>query len=230
MKYLAVMLAALSAALPAGAAVPPSRVELTFTITMGDLRIAEAREVLEHDGRRYQVVSETTPRGIAALLISNVRRESRGAVTATGLRPEYFEETGRKGGTRVAKFDWAAGALTLVNGNTARTVALPQGTLDQASLAYALAFRSAASAGFNVHVTDGRGVKQYRYREIGRETLMTAVGEIRTRRFEKVRDPGEKRGFEFWLATDRHLLPVKLRYIENNGDVFDSLITGITAR
>ena len=229
MRYLAVMLAALSAALPATAA-PPSRVELTFAIMMGGLRIAEAREVLEHDGQRYLVVSESTPKGIAALFINDVRRESRGAVTATGLRPEHFEETGRKGGTRMAKFDWAAGVLTLVNGKSARTVALPQGTLDQASLAYALAFRSAVGAGFNVHVTDGRGVKQYRYREVGEETLKTPLGELRTRRFEKVRDPDDKRGFEFWLATDRHLLPVKLRYLEKNGDEFDSIITGITAR
>lgn len=223
------MLAALCTALPATAA-PPSRVELTFTIMMGDLRIAEVRELLEHDGRSYQVVSESTPKGVAALFINDVRRESRGAVTAAGLRPEHFEEIGRRGGTRMAKFDWSAGVLTLVNGKNARTVALPQGTLDQTSLAYALAFRSAVSAGFNVHVTDGRGVKQYRYREIGEETLKTPLGELRTRRFEKVRDPDDKRGFEFWLATDRHLLPVKLRYREKNGDAYDSIITGITAR
>lgn len=229
MRCLAVLLVAWSAALPATAA-PPAYVELTFAIMTGDVRIAEAREVFEHDGKRYQVVSETTPRGIAALLIRDVRRESRGAVTAAGLRPELFEESGRRGGARSAKFDWAAGALTLVNGGTTRTVALPQGTLDQASLAYALAFQGAVRAGFSVHVTDGRGVKQYRYREMDGETLKTAVGDLRTRRFERVRDPGEKRGFEFWLATDRHLLPVKLRYIEKNGEVFDSIITGITAR
>ena len=226
MRTLVVALVALSAALPAFAA-PPSRVELTFAITMGDLRIGEAREVLEHDGRRYHVVSESTPRGIAALLISDVRRESRGAVTAGGLRPEQFEETGRRGGARMAKFDWAAGELTLVNGKDVRTVALPRGTLDQGSLAYALAFRPLAGSGFSVHVTDGRGVKQYRYREIGDETLKTPIGALRTRRFEKVRGPDDKRGFEFWLATDRDLLPVKLRYVERNGDVFDSSITEI---
>ncbi len=229
MKYLAVMLAALSAALPAAAA-PPSRVELTFAIMMGDLRIAETREVFEHDGKRYQVTSETTPRGIAALLINDVRRASRGAVTATGLRPDLFEETGRRGGARTAKFDWVAGTLTLAHGDAARTVALPPGALDQASLAYAIAFQGVTNAGFNVQVTDGRGLKQYRYREVEGETLKTALGEIRTRRFERVRDPGEKRGFEFWLATDRHLLPVKLRYIEKNGEVLDSIVTGFTTR
>jgi hypothetical protein len=229
MKYLAIMLAALSPVLSAAAELP-SRVELTFTITMGSLRIAETHEVLEHDGRRYLLVSESTPKGIAALFINDVRRESRGVVTDGGLRPERFEETGRKDGTRMAKFDWTTGELTLVDGKSARTVALPRGTLDQTSLAYALTFQPAASGGFDVYVTDGRGVKQYRYREIGEETLKTPLGELKTRHFEKVRDPDDKRGFEFWVATDRHLLPVKLRYVEKNGDTFESIITGIKSR
>ena len=38
----------------------------------------DAANVLEHDGRRYRIVSESRPRGIAALFINDVRRESRG--------------------------------------------------------------------------------------------------------------------------------------------------------
>ncbi|MBI2509273.1 MAG: hypothetical protein HYV99_04705, partial [Betaproteobacteria bacterium] len=56
------------------------------------------------------------------------------------------------------------------------------------------------------------------------------LGEIETLHFEKVRAPDDKRGFEFWLAIDRHFLPVKLRYIEKNGDTFDSIVTGIETR
>jgi hypothetical protein len=197
---------------------------------IGGLRIGESRELLEHDGRRYQVVSETTPRGLAALLMNDVRRESSGAVIDSGLRPERFEETGRRGGTRAAKFDWAAGQLMLIDKAGTRTLPLPPGTLDLASLAYALAFRPATGGELKVHVTDGRRIKQYRYREVGEETLKTPLGEIKTRHFEKARDPDDKRGFEFWLATDRHLLPVKLRYVEKNGEAFDSVITSIKAQ
>jgi hypothetical protein len=229
MRRFAAMLVVLGAALPACAA-PPTRVELTFTIMMGSTRIGEGREVLEHDGRRYRIVSESRPLGVAALFINDLRRESRGIINANGLRPDHFEETGRRGGTRTAKFDWAASRLALINGNSTRTVALPRGTLDQTSLAYAFSFRPAAGAGFDVHVTDGRGVKQYRYREVGQETLVTPLGEIRARHFEKVRGPDDKRGFEFWLAPDRHLLPVKLRFVEKSGDAFDSIITEIKAQ
>lgn len=226
MRCFATMLVVFGLVLPADAA-PPTRVELTFTIMMGGTLIGEGRDVLEHDGRRYRIVSESRPRGIAALFINDLRRESRGTVGRDGLRPDHFEETGRRGGTRTAKFDWAAGQIALFNGNTARTVALPRGTLDQTSLAYAFSFRPVSGEGFEAHVTDGRGVKQYRYRELRQETLVTPLGEIRTRHFEKVRSPDDKRGFEFWLAPDRHLLPVKLRFVEKSGDAFDSIITEI---
>lgn len=229
MKRLAAMLIMLGAALPAAAA-PPTRVELTFAIMMGGTRVGDGREVLEHDGRRYRIVSESRPRGVAAIFLNDVRRESRGGVGRNGLTPDYFEETGRRGGTRTAKFDWAAGQLALVSGDSVRTVALPRGTLDQASLAYAFSFRPVSGEGFEVHVTDGRGVRKYRYREVGQETLVTPLGEISTRHFEKVRGADDRRGFEFWLAPDRHLLPVKLRYVERNGDAFDSIITEIKAQ
>jgi hypothetical protein len=220
------MLAALGLALPAAAA-PPQRVELSFVVMLGSMRIGEGRDVLEHDGRRYRIVSESAPKGLAALLINDLRRESRGVVRDSGLRPDHFEETGRRGGSRTAAFDWAAGQLRLASGSSSHTVPLPRGALDQTSLAYAFSFRPATDGNFEVHVTDGRGLKRYRYREVGPETLVTPLGEIRTRHFEKVRGPDDKRGFEFWLAPDRHLLPVKLRYVEKNGDAFDSIITEI---
>jgi hypothetical protein len=228
-RFVAAGLLALGLA-PAAAAAPPPHVEITFTIRMGGMRIGEGREVLEHDGKRYHLVSESKPRGLASLFVNEIRRESRGTVTRRGLRPDSFEETGRRGGTRSATFDWPARALTLVDHTGSRNVALPRGTLDQASFAYALAFRPGAGGSFTVHVTDGSGVKQYDYRELGEETLDTPLGEIRARRFERVRAPDERRGFEFWLAPDRHWLPVKLRYVERNGETFDSIVTAIRVR
>lgn len=203
---------------------------MTLVTMRGDFKLGEVREVLEHDGKRYRIVSVSTPKGLASWFINDLRRESRGAVTAAGLKPEHFEETGRKGGTRTAKFDWAAGKLTLVNRESARTVELPPDTLDQASFVHAFAFLPAVSKAFAIHITDGQGVKRYRYRQVGTETLKAPLGEIETLHFEKVRAPDDKRGFEFWLAIDRHFLPVKLRYIEKNGDTFDSIVTGIETR
>ena len=226
---LVLTLLGLSAA-QATAAAPPSHIEMALVTTMGNFKLGEGREVLEHDGKCYNIVSLSVPKGLAALFINDVRRESRGAVTASGLKPEQFEETGRKGGTRTARFDWASGKITLASHDSTRTVELPPNTLDQTSFPYSFAFSAAVRKVFDVHLTDGQGVKQYQYRQVGKETLKTPLGEIETLHFEKVRDPNDKRGFEFWLAVDRHFLPVKLRYIEKNGDTFESLVTGIEIR
>lgn len=218
---------ALLVALPAVGA-PPARVELEFTVSTAGLTVGETRERLEHDGRRYRLVSTTRPRGIAALFLNEIHREAQGTVTPAGLRPERFEENGRRGGRRLAEFDWKAGRLTLAHGTATHTVRLPDGALDQASLAYSFAFRGEAPAEFAAHVTDGRGIKAYRYRRVAEETLDSALGPLRALRYEKVRDADDRRAFEFWLAPGRDWLPVKLRYVERNGDVFDSDIARIT--
>ncbi|HWQ39653.1 MAG TPA: DUF3108 domain-containing protein [Burkholderiales bacterium] len=217
-------LALICLASPAQAA----RIELTFEILFGDIKLGEGRDVLEHDGTRYSVVSVSEPQGLAALFINDIRRESRGLVTANGLRPERFEESGRKDGSRNARFDWAAGTLVLSSAGQVQTVKLPPNTFDQASLPYAFMFAPPPTGeSFQVNVTDGRRLTQYRYRLVGRERIKTAVGEIDTLHFEKVRDPDDKRGFEFWVAIDRQHLPVRLRYSDKNSRVFDSVVTRI---
>jgi hypothetical protein len=208
-------------------AAAPSRIELTFEIVFGSMKLGEGRDVVEYDGSRYSVVSLSEPQGLAALFINDVRRESRGVVTQDGLRPERFEESGRKGGARIAQFDWSNGQLTLNSGGDTETVKLPPNTFDQASLPYGFVFAAPPTDSFTVHVTDGRRLTQYTYRLVGREKIKTGLGELDTLHFEKVRDPDDKRGFEFWLAVERQHLPVRLRYSDKNRRVFDSIVTDI---
>jgi hypothetical protein len=206
-----------------------ARVELTFEVVYGNMRLGEGREVLEYGDGRYSVVSVTEPEGLAALFINDIRRESKGVITASGLRPERFEESGRKEGARYATFDWSEKKLTMSSGGSTQTVALPPETFDQASLPYGFMFTSPADQPFLIHVTDGRRVQQYRYRLVAREKIKTKMGEMETLHYEKVRDADDKRGFEFWIALGHKNLPVKLRYSDRNNRVFESVITSIKA-
>ncbi|MGH8632085.1 MAG: DUF3108 domain-containing protein, partial [Burkholderiales bacterium] len=174
------------------AAAEPSRIELTFEIVFGNMKLGEGRDVVEYDATRYSVVSISEPQGLAALFINDVRRESKGLVTPGGLRPERFEESGRKGGARVAQFDWPNSRLTLSSGDSTETVTLPPNTFDQASLPYGFLFATPSPDGFQVHVTDGRRLTQYRYRLVAREKIKTGLGELETLHFEKVREPDDK--------------------------------------
>ena len=77
---------------PALGAPPPQRVQMEFSVNSGTMHLGEGRDVLEHDGKRYSVVSESKTVGLASFFYKmNVRRESRGLITSQGLKPLHFE-------------------------------------------------------------------------------------------------------------------------------------------
>lgn len=211
----------------AGYAMPPQRIELTFSISFGAMKLGEGRDVVVHNGKRYKVVSETIPKGIAAIFIKDIRRESVGTITAAGLRPDSFHEYGRKKGIRAAEFDWSKSSLRLVSGDNNSVVALPQNTIDQASLPYGFAFIGGVPEGFSANVTDGRRLKEYSYVIVGRERIETVLGEIDTIHLKRVVAPDDERSFDFWISVDHYYLPVKMKFTEK-GRTFDSIVTAIT--
>ena len=206
---------------------PPDQVDITFEIRYGMMKLGVGEDHLKHDGKAYQVNSDTIPKGIAALFIDDIRRQSKGSITSNGLKPASFIEQGRKKGDRSAIFDWPNHKLRMTAGDEKQTVDLPKGAIDQVSLPYAFAFANKIPEDFKIYVTDGRRLTEYRYRIVGRETIDSALGKINTIHFEKVRDADDKRSFEFWVAVDQHNLPVQMRFKDKNGRQFDSVVTAI---
>ena len=214
---------------PTWAVQPPQHVQMNFAVTSGAMHLGEGRDVLEHDGKQYSVISESKTVGIAAFLYKmNIRRESRGLITKSGLRPLHFEEDRTRKPKRAADFDWDANLIKLTDGTNVETVPLPDNTFDQTSFAYAFAFRPPSEEILPVHLTDGRRLSDYKYQVIGRETLKTPLGNLETVHFQKIPAADDKRGFEVWLAVEHHYLPVQIRFIEKNGTVLDSTITAIS--
>jgi hypothetical protein len=214
---------------PLAAAQPPQKVQIDFAVTSGSMQLGEGHDFLEHDGKKYSVISETKTVGVAALFYKlNIRRESRGLLTASGLRPLQFEEKNSRKPRRAADFDWDAGQVKLTDGDKIETVPLNANTFDPTSLPYAFAFAQSNQESMRVFVADGRRLADYEYRIIGKETLKTPLGELETLHFQKVREADDKRGLEFWLSVDRHFLPIKIRFVEKNGTKVDSTVTSIT--
>lgn len=214
---------------PAWAVQPPQRVQLDFAVTSGTMNLGVGRDVLEHDGKQYSVISETKTVGLAAFLYKmNIRRESRGLITQSGLRPLHFEEDRTRKPNRAVDFDWDAKLIKLTDGVNVQTLALPDNTFDQTSFAYVFAFRPPSNEILPVYLTDGRKLSDYKYQIIGREKLKTTLGELETVHFQKVQEADDKRGFEVWLSVQHHYLPVRIRFIEKNGTVLDSTVTAIS--
>jgi hypothetical protein len=228
MKHATVLIALLQIAVPGAAAQPPQKVQIDYAVTSGSIQLGEGHDTLEHDGKKYSVISETKTVGVAALFYKlNVRRESSGLLTASGLRPLRFEENNSRKPRRTADFDWSAGQVKLTDGDNIQIVPLTPSTFDPTSLPYAFAFAQTNQVSMNVFIADGRRVTDYVYRIIGKETLKTPLGEMETLHFQKVQEADDKRGLEFWLSVDRHFLPVKIRFVEKNGTVVDSTVTRI---
>jgi len=208
---------------------PPQRVQMDFAVTSGAMHLGEGRDVLEHNGKQYSVISESKTVGIAAFLYKmNIRRVSRGLITKNGLRPLHFEEDRTRKPKRAADFDWEAKLIKLTDGDNVETVPLPDNTFDQTSFAYAFSFRPPSEEILPVHLTDGRWLSDYKYKFIGREKLKTPLGDLETVHFQKVQEADDKRGFDVWLAIEHHYLPVRIRFVEKNGTALDSTITAIS--
>jgi len=208
---------------------PPQRVQLEFAVSSGTMDLGEGRDVLEHDGKSYTVVSELKTVGLAAILYKlDIRRQSRGLVTKDGLRPQHFEEDRTRKPRRAADFDWEAKTIKLTDGDKVETLPLPENTFDQTSFTYAFAFKASLNDMPPVYLTDGRKLSDYKYKVLGKEKLKTPIGELETLHIQKVQDADDKRGFEVWLSIEHHNLPVRIRYVEKNGQVVDSTITRVT--
>lgn len=210
------------------AAAAPQRVEIAYRVSVGSFRVGEGHDVLQHDGKTYDLTSESKTSGVAALIYRlSVSRHSTGKVTANGLRPESFAEMRNGKLKRSARFDWDKGTALLTDEQNQQTVPLPQNTWDQASFAYNFAFAGLEKAAFEVNLTDGRRIQRYEYTVVGKETLDTELGRLETIHVKKVQPPGDKRGFEAWISLAHQNLPVRIRIVEKDGTAFDSVVAKI---
>jgi len=211
------------------AASVPTHIQIKYRVSMGSMKIGEGLDTFEHDGKTYSVVSESKTAGLAAMLYQlNIRREAKGRITSEGLKPRTFVESRNDKVKRSATFDWEKNQVELAEGDENKhTVPLPPSTWDATSFAWNFAFVPAGDKELNINLTDGRRVTSYRYAIVGRETLNTVIGDIPTLHVKKVLEGDDKRAFDVWLATERHYLPVRIRYTEKDGTAFDSLVEAI---
>lgn len=202
----------------------PSKGVIRFAILMGaggfQIGRAEHRWEFTEDGQ-YRLNGMTETSGLAALFKTvRFENESRGRLVAGGLQPEhYLTRKNGKDANENADFDWATTQVLLARDGQSRSVA--PGTQDILSLNYHLAYLRQPESGATVGVVTGKKYERYALDSLGEEEIDTPAGRFRTLHLRAMTDSVT----EIWLALDHHRLPVKIRFTDKKGDVFEQIAT-----
>ena len=111
--------------------------------------------------------------------------------------------------------------FVVIKGEQNFEVGLPPGAQDFISFYYAFGYLPQVGATVDLPVSTGRKLDTIRFTRVGEEVLELAFGSVPT---VHLRASGDTTT-EVWLATDRLLLPVKIRHIDKKGERFDQIAT-----
>lgn len=209
----------------------PERIDIEYVLS-GSVGQGTAHETLllrkENDVQHYIINSEAMASGILRLIKrGSIQRHSEGIVVpGKGMKPLRF--TDQRGGkpAREVAFDWNGKHIIYRRKGQEITENLPDGTLDELSLAYHFAFATAPGKTLVVHETDYRSLHTTRY-TVTREILDTPIGKLSTIVLTKQQEAGNPFRKKIWLATDHHLLPVRIISTEKHGLEVDQVVTKI---
>ncbi|MDR3299043.1 MAG: DUF3108 domain-containing protein [Candidatus Accumulibacter sp.] len=216
--------AAPAASVVSSAHLPP-RGRIRFRVERGDsgFEIGVARQEWTFGEGRYRLVSSVETTGLVWLIRSvDIDMESIGQISGDGLQPEAFgvRRSGEKARER-ALFDWETRKIRVSND---QDHALDTGAQDLLSFYYQLAFLDILPGQTGaMPLATGKKYSIYRLENLGDESIDIPLGVLDTRH---LRTLGEN-ATEIWLAYEYHLLPVKIRHVDNKGNVFVQVATDV---
>ena len=235
-RFFLTLSCALLATISLGAfAAPPQKLTLQYDVSRNGTVMVEIVERLEHDGKSYSLTSDAKGKGIYAMVRSGtVKRSSKGAVIAAGLRPEEFHDKRGDRPERTTRFDW--GKVTVLHGEEGKLetkpIASPERVSDRLAMYWTFAFLPlpAKDASVSLAVADGGQFDDFRFASAGTETVKTGAGDIEALKLVKVPDPGDERGTVIWLGIKHSYVPVRILVVEKDGTRIDQVVTSISTQ
>jgi len=207
----------------------PQYAQLTFAVNKGtsSFRVGETIHTLEIKDGRYVLKAKTTTVGLAKLIKDyELDQYSNGTYDRHGLQPDMFTEEridGSETQRYTAELNHQTQRASFSNG---AKMTLPPKTQDILSIMYQfppLAHTEIAS----VSICNSKKIEHYDFAISADEEIDTPLGKLLAVRLRKLHGPNEE-GLEIWLARKYRLLPVKMRFIEKNGDIVgEAVITDI---
>ena len=200
----------------------PGKGRVRYVITRGEggFVVGQSVHTWEHDGQTYKLQSVTETTGIAAIFKpARVVQSSQGEVTAEGLKPREFRHE-RVGGLDTASFDWARRVVAYAG----REEGLAAGTQDMLSMYYQVVLLAPKSGALDMPIATGRKLESFRIETVGEEVVVLPAGERRAMR-SRIRSGNDT--IDLWIAPDMRGLPLKIRFTDRKGEIFDQLAADI---
>jgi hypothetical protein len=210
----------------------PARIDLVYSVYRGTqgLLLGKTTHTWNIVENHYLLTSTTEASGLFSLFYSGrYVMTSRGELTPAGLKPiSFWIQRGQSSErTEIADFNWATNTLRYGKYDDLHNAPLIEGSQDQLSALYQLAFTAPHSGRVSVAITTGRKLNQYTYQVVGEETLQTPLGALRTEHLASVQAPQDSNGSgDIWLAIDQHYLPVRFKLTTSAG-VLDQVISSL---
>lgn len=213
-------------AAPAPVELPwPRQGRIRFAVVRGEgeqgMEIGQSTHTWQHDGASYVLKSVTETTGLVALFRAvRIVQSSEGTLTAEGLMPQVFNVERNGKPAEQARFDWDGKKVVLQSRKgDVREVPLAAGAQDILSQIYQIGLAGAA-ARLELMIATGKNYGRYAYEAVADERIATRFGELRTWHMKTPALQGEQ-AMELWLASDLRNLPVRIRFIDRKGEVFD---------
>ncbi|MCX7168139.1 MAG: DUF3108 domain-containing protein [Rhodocyclales bacterium] len=199
------------------------RVRYVITRGEGGFVVGQNLHTWEHDGLTYRLQSVAETTGLAAIFKpARVVQSSQGEVTTEGLKPHEFRHE-RVGGLDTASFDWTRGVVAYAG----REESVAAGTQDMLSMYYQLVLLAPKSGVLDVPIATGRKLESFRIEVVGEEAVALPAGERRATHF-RIRSGNDS--IDLWIAPDMRGLPLKIRFTDRKGEIFDQLAEDIDIR
>jgi hypothetical protein len=202
----------------------PRRGSIVFRVFMGDpgFEVGEARHAWSHDEAHYTMELELRTTGVAALMNRfRYTQRSEGEVGAKGLKPQRFSVEQRGRASDVVEFDWQAAQATIRRGGRKpRTARIVPGDQDVLSLWHQVGLVGARGLPANLTVLTNKSAKPASLKVMGPESADLPIGRLDTLRLRAEAGDGSLT-VDIWLASRYGMLPVRIRIVDDEGEVLD---------
>src|SRR6185436_16720126 len=151
-------------------ALPPNvSIDYRLTSSFAD---GHATYTWAREGDTYRITGEAEAEGFFTLFLEGrIVQESRGSVSAAGLKPDRFTERRPNAAEEGVAFDWAGGKVTFEKGDERRSGALEGNTVDWLSMIFQLAHVPPSSERYDMQVYTQRRMYRFSLKVLGVEEI-----------------------------------------------------------